>query len=168
MRSIAIIHSQIGQKQLRQLERASAGIHSKVGDRMPTIDQFIVWIVVGLLGGSLAGLLITWERKGFGLVRNLAVGLIGALVGGLLSRGWAFPLTRQGLDLVARCRGRRPRIAARPHRALALGALQSLAMTARSGNVHAARKHWQMLRTVGHCGGVRGRSAICHYTLRRT
>jgi len=43
---------------------------------MPTIDQFIVWIVVGLLGGSIAGLLITWERKGFGLVRNLAVGLL--------------------------------------------------------------------------------------------
>jgi uncharacterized membrane protein YeaQ/YmgE (transglycosylase-associated protein family) len=98
MRSIAIIHSQIGQKQLRQLERASAGIHSKVGDRMPTIDQFIVWIVVGLLGGSIAGLLITWERKGFGLVRNLAVGLIGALVGGLLFR-WVglFP----SLDKVA-------------------------------------------------------------------
>jgi len=53
---------------------------------MPTVDQFIVWIVVGLLGGSLAGLLITWERKGFGLVRNLAVGLVGALVGGLLFR----------------------------------------------------------------------------------
>lgn len=65
---------------------------------MPTIDQFIVWIVVGLLGGSLAGLLITWERKGFGLVRNLAVGLIGALVGGLLFR-WVglFP----SLDKVA-------------------------------------------------------------------
>ena len=65
---------------------------------MPTIDQFIVWIVVGLLGGSLAGLLITWERKGFGLVRNLAMGLVGALVGGLLFR-WVglFP----SLDKVA-------------------------------------------------------------------
>jgi uncharacterized membrane protein YeaQ/YmgE (transglycosylase-associated protein family) len=106
---------------------------------MPTIDQFIVWIVVGLLGGSLAGLLITWERKGFGLVRNLAVGLVGALVGGLLFR-WVglFPSLDKSRDLVARCRGRRRRIAARPHRALALGALQSLAMTARSGNVHAA------------------------------
>jgi uncharacterized membrane protein YeaQ/YmgE (transglycosylase-associated protein family) len=53
---------------------------------MPTIDQFIVWIVVGLLGGSLAGLIITWDREGFGMVRNLAIGLAGALVGGLLFR----------------------------------------------------------------------------------
>jgi uncharacterized membrane protein YeaQ/YmgE (transglycosylase-associated protein family) len=53
---------------------------------MPSLDQFIVWIVVGLLGGSLAGLLITWERKGLGLLRNLGVGLAGALIGGLLFR----------------------------------------------------------------------------------
>jgi uncharacterized membrane protein YeaQ/YmgE (transglycosylase-associated protein family) len=53
---------------------------------MPTISQLIVWIVVGLIGGSLSGSLITWERKGFGLFRNLAVGLAGALVGGLIFR----------------------------------------------------------------------------------
>ena len=53
---------------------------------MPSADQFVVWIVVGLLGGSLAGLLITRNRKGFGLVRNMGVGLAGALVGGLLFR----------------------------------------------------------------------------------
>lgn len=53
---------------------------------MPSLDQFVVWIVVGLLGGSLAGLIITWDRKGFGLLRNLAVGLVGALVGGLIFR----------------------------------------------------------------------------------
>jgi uncharacterized membrane protein YeaQ/YmgE (transglycosylase-associated protein family) len=53
---------------------------------MPSIDHFIVWIIVGLLGGSLAGLITTWERKGYGLVRNLAVGLVGALIGGLLFR----------------------------------------------------------------------------------
>jgi uncharacterized membrane protein YeaQ/YmgE (transglycosylase-associated protein family) len=53
---------------------------------MPSIDQLIVWIVVGLLGGGLAGALMTWERGGFGLLRNLALGLAGALVGGLLFR----------------------------------------------------------------------------------
>jgi uncharacterized membrane protein YeaQ/YmgE (transglycosylase-associated protein family) len=53
---------------------------------MPSLGQFIVWIIVGLLGGSLAGLMITWERKGFGIARNLGVGLTGALVGGLLFR----------------------------------------------------------------------------------
>jgi uncharacterized membrane protein YeaQ/YmgE (transglycosylase-associated protein family) len=53
---------------------------------MPSLDQFVVWIVVGLLGGSLAGLIITWDRKGFGLLRNLAVGLVGAFVGGFIFR----------------------------------------------------------------------------------
>jgi uncharacterized membrane protein YeaQ/YmgE (transglycosylase-associated protein family) len=53
---------------------------------MPSFDQIIVWIIVGLLGGSLAGLIIKWDRKGLGLFRNLGVGLIGALIGGLLFR----------------------------------------------------------------------------------
>jgi len=56
------------------------------GVKMPSLDQVIVWIIVGLLGGSLAALIITRERKGFGILRNLAVGLIGALVGGFLFR----------------------------------------------------------------------------------
>jgi uncharacterized membrane protein YeaQ/YmgE (transglycosylase-associated protein family) len=53
---------------------------------MPSLAQLTVWIVMGLVGGSLAGLLITQERKGFGLVRNMALGLAGAIVGGLLFR----------------------------------------------------------------------------------
>lgn len=53
---------------------------------MPSIDQLVVWIIVGLLGGSLAGLIIKRERKGFGIIRNLGVGMVGALVGGLLFR----------------------------------------------------------------------------------
>ena len=51
---------------------------------MPSLAQVIVWIIVGLLGGSLAGLMITRERKGFGILRNLGIGLVGALVGGQL------------------------------------------------------------------------------------
>jgi uncharacterized membrane protein YeaQ/YmgE (transglycosylase-associated protein family) len=57
-----------------------------VEDVMPSVDQLIVWIVVGLLGGSLAGLLVTWERGGFGFPRNLGVGLVGALIGGFIFR----------------------------------------------------------------------------------
>ena len=53
---------------------------------MPTLAQLIVWIIVGLIGGTLAGRIIKWERQGFGIARNLAVGLVGALVGGLLFR----------------------------------------------------------------------------------
>jgi len=45
---------------------------------MPSINQIVVWIIIGLLGGSLAGLIITRERKGFGILRNLGVGLVGA------------------------------------------------------------------------------------------
>lgn len=51
---------------------------------MPSIDQVIVWIVVGLLGGSLAGFITTRRRKGHGFFRNLGVGLVGAFVGGFL------------------------------------------------------------------------------------
>ena len=65
---------------------------------MPSLDRLIVWIIVGLLGGSLAGLIVRRERKGFGIIRNLSVGLIGAVVGGLLFRLFGlFP----GLDKVA-------------------------------------------------------------------
>jgi uncharacterized membrane protein YeaQ/YmgE (transglycosylase-associated protein family) len=53
---------------------------------MISLDQFIVWIIIGLLGGSLAGLMIKRERRGFGALRNLGLGLVGALVGGLLFR----------------------------------------------------------------------------------
>jgi len=49
---------------------------------MFSVDQ----VVVGLLGGGLAGALMTWERGGFGLWRNLALGLAGAIIGGLLFR----------------------------------------------------------------------------------
>jgi uncharacterized membrane protein YeaQ/YmgE (transglycosylase-associated protein family) len=65
---------------------------------MPSVDQLIVWIVVGLLGGGLAGALMTWERGGFGLFRNLALGLAGALIGGLLFRVFGI---WPGLDKIA-------------------------------------------------------------------
>jgi len=65
---------------------------------MPSVDQLIVWIVVGLLGGGLAGALMTWERGGFGLLRNLLVGLAGALIGGLFFRLFGI---WSGLDKIA-------------------------------------------------------------------
>jgi uncharacterized membrane protein YeaQ/YmgE (transglycosylase-associated protein family) len=65
---------------------------------MPSLDQLIVWIVVGLLGGCLAGALMTRARGGFGLLRNLALGLVGALVGGLLFRVFGI---WPGLDRIA-------------------------------------------------------------------
>jgi uncharacterized membrane protein YeaQ/YmgE (transglycosylase-associated protein family) len=53
---------------------------------MPSLDQLVVWIIVGLLGGSLTARLTRRERKGFGLLSNLALGLLGALIGGILFR----------------------------------------------------------------------------------
>ena len=47
--------------------------HKAQEREMPSLDQIIVWIIVGLIGGSLAGLLVKRERKGFGLFRNLSV-----------------------------------------------------------------------------------------------
>jgi uncharacterized membrane protein YeaQ/YmgE (transglycosylase-associated protein family) len=56
------------------------------GGGMVSLDQFVVWLIIGLIGGSVAGLIIRRERKGLGLLRNLALGLVGAFVGGLLFR----------------------------------------------------------------------------------
>lgn len=65
---------------------------------MQTLDHLIVWVIMGLIGGSLAGLAIKWDRRGFGLLRNLAIGLAGAIIGGLIFRWFRiFP----GLDGIA-------------------------------------------------------------------
>ena len=53
---------------------------------MPSFGQVVVWILIGLIGGGLAGLLTTWEKGGYGWVRNLGLGLAGALIGGVLFR----------------------------------------------------------------------------------
>ena len=49
---------------------------------MFTLSNLVTWIVVGLIGGTLAGRLATWERAGFGIWSNLALGCAGAVVGG--------------------------------------------------------------------------------------
>ena len=53
---------------------------------MASIGQIIVWIAIGLIGGSLAGFLLKGDRRGFGMVQNLMLGLLGALIGGALFR----------------------------------------------------------------------------------
>jgi uncharacterized membrane protein YeaQ/YmgE (transglycosylase-associated protein family) len=47
-------------------------------------DEVITWLIVGALAGSLAGMVVKGHRAGFGRVLNLAIGLIGALIGGFL------------------------------------------------------------------------------------
>ncbi len=43
---------------------------------------FIAWLVIGLLAGWLAGVIM--PGKGFGLIGDLVIGLVGAFIGGLL------------------------------------------------------------------------------------
>ena len=97
---------------------------------MPSVDQVIVWLVVGLLGGSLAGLVITWERGGFGHLRNLGLGLSGAVVGGLLFRLFGlFPNLDRIADLVTRYRCRISRISDPLSCAFALAAFYATSLT---------------------------------------
>lgn len=49
-----------------------------------TIVKLIVWILVGMLAGSLTGLVVTGKKKGFGKLANLGIGMAGALIGGFL------------------------------------------------------------------------------------
>lgn len=42
----------------------------------------VAWIIIGLLAGWLAGVIM--PGKGFGLIGDLIIGLVGAFIGGLL------------------------------------------------------------------------------------
>ena len=48
------------------------------------LDEVIAWLIVGALAGSLAGMIVKRHRAGFGRIINLAVGLIGAVIGGVV------------------------------------------------------------------------------------
>ena len=45
-----------------------------------------MWLIIGALAGTLTGRLITFTKRGFGFWVNTGVGMLGALVGGLLFR----------------------------------------------------------------------------------
>ena len=50
------------------------------------LPHVVVWIIVGILAGSLTGMIVKGDRRGFGVFRNLGLGMAGALLGGLLFR----------------------------------------------------------------------------------
>ena len=50
------------------------------------IGKIIVWLVIGALAGTLAGRLMTFSKRGFGLWANVGFGMVGAVVGGLIFR----------------------------------------------------------------------------------
>jgi uncharacterized membrane protein YeaQ/YmgE (transglycosylase-associated protein family) len=47
--------------------------------------SIIIWVVIGLIAGWLAGVVV--KGRGFGLIGNIIVGIIGAVIG-----GFVFPL----------------------------------------------------------------------------
>jgi len=49
-----------------------------------TWEKVVVWLIVGGLAGSLTGVVVKRKKEGFGHLWNLAIGLVGALIGGLL------------------------------------------------------------------------------------
>ncbi len=49
-----------------------------------TLGELVVWLIVGLLAGSFAGLVVKRRKEGFGRYANLGIGLAGALIGGFL------------------------------------------------------------------------------------
>ncbi len=49
-----------------------------------TSGEIITWVIIGLLSGSAAAALLTRNRRGFGLIGNLLLGLVGAFIGGIL------------------------------------------------------------------------------------
>jgi len=49
-----------------------------------TLGKFIVWLIVGGLAGTLAARVVTFKKEGLGRVMNLGVGMVGALIGGLI------------------------------------------------------------------------------------
>jgi uncharacterized membrane protein YeaQ/YmgE (transglycosylase-associated protein family) len=53
---------------------------------MFSIGEVVAWLIIGALAGTLAGRLVTFSKKGLGRWTNLAVGMGGALVGGLVRK----------------------------------------------------------------------------------
>jgi uncharacterized membrane protein YeaQ/YmgE (transglycosylase-associated protein family) len=51
-----------------------------------TLADLIVWVIVGMIAGSLAGIVVTASWAGMSRWTNLGVGMVGALIGGLLFR----------------------------------------------------------------------------------
>ncbi len=50
--------------------------------------HIVILLLIGLIAGWLAG--VIWKGKGFGLIGNLAVGVIGSFIGGFMIRFLGF------------------------------------------------------------------------------
>ena len=50
---------------------------------IPGIGEIIVWLIVGALAGTLTGAVVKGTKEGYGKWKNLGIGLLGAIIGGL-------------------------------------------------------------------------------------
>ena len=60
-------------------------------------QSFLMWIVIGALAGWLAGKIV----HGFGLLANIVIGILGAVVGGYILPQLGFIPASAGGDFVA-------------------------------------------------------------------
>jgi uncharacterized membrane protein YeaQ/YmgE (transglycosylase-associated protein family) len=49
-----------------------------------SIPEIISWVIVGSIAGGFVGSLLTGKKAGYGWFKNLGIGLIGGLIGGVL------------------------------------------------------------------------------------
>jgi len=47
-----------------------------------SISQIIIWLIVGSLAGSVTGALVKRKKEGYGRLRNMTIGMVGAVIGG--------------------------------------------------------------------------------------
>jgi uncharacterized membrane protein YeaQ/YmgE (transglycosylase-associated protein family) len=49
-----------------------------------SISEIIVWLIVGLLAGTVIGRVVKGTKQGIGVTANLGIGLVGAMIGGFV------------------------------------------------------------------------------------
>ena len=49
-----------------------------------TLSELLVWLIIGGLVGSFVGMVVKRKKEGFGHWVNLGIGLVGAIIGGVI------------------------------------------------------------------------------------
>jgi uncharacterized membrane protein YeaQ/YmgE (transglycosylase-associated protein family) len=62
-----------------------------------TLGEVIVWVVIGALAGSAVAAIVTRSAKGFGVMRNIVLGMAGAVIGGILVDVTRIKITEKSL-----------------------------------------------------------------------
>lgn len=49
-----------------------------------SIGELIIWIIVGGFAGSVVGAVVKGKKEGYGKWKNFGIGLVGAVIGGVI------------------------------------------------------------------------------------